>query len=44
MRPIFATLFLTACISHAGPLQLRWTAELSDPKPYNAVLFAYFTE
>ena len=24
----------------ATPLQLRWTAELSDPKPYNAVLFA----
>ncbi len=23
----------------ATPLQLRWTAELSDPKPYNAVLF-----
>ena len=24
----------------ATPLQLRWTAELSDPKPYQAVLFA----
>ena len=39
-----AALVLPSCIPEpayaATPLQLRWTAELSDPKPYNAVLFA----
>lgn len=39
-----AALVLHSCIPEpayaATPLQLRWTAELSDPKPYNAVLFA----
>ena len=39
-----AMLALHSCIPEpacaATPLQLRWTAELSDPKPYNAVLFA----
>ena len=38
-----AALVLHSCIPEpayaATPLQLRWTAELSDPKPYNAVLF-----
>lgn len=39
-----AMLALHSCIPEpacaATPLQLRWTAELSDPKPYQAVLFA----
>lgn len=38
-----AMLVLHSCIPEPAcattPLQLRWTAELSDPKPYNAVLF-----
>lgn len=41
---VVAMLALHSCIPEpayaATPLQLRWTAELSDPKPYNAVLFA----
>lgn len=40
MKNILATILLAACMASASPLQLRWTAELSDPKPYNAVLFA----
>ena len=38
-----AMIALHSCIPEpacaATPLQLRWTAELSDPKPYNVVLF-----
>ena len=39
-----AALVLHSCspepVCAATPLQLRWTAELSEPKPYQAVLFA----
>lgn len=33
---LLATILLLPCIANALPLQLRWTAETSDPKPFRA--------
>ena len=33
---LLATILLLPCIATALPLQLRWRAETSDPKPFRA--------
>ena len=36
---LLATILLLPCIANALPLQLRWTAETSDPKPFRAAIW-----